>query len=78
MNDTTDMRIFQGEITTRVVADAAASPHTCAVVITPVGFGTQLPGLRAAITGAGYRLAHAYGYDRELWLRPCAGAKVSG
>jgi hypothetical protein len=76
MNDTTDMRIFQGGITTRVVADAAASPRTCAVVITPVGFGAQLPGVRAAISAVGYRLAHAYGRDRELWLRPCLGAPV--
>jgi len=76
MNDTTDMRIFQGGITTGVVAAAAASPRTCAVVITPVGFGAQLQGLRAAITAVGYRLAHAYGRDRELWLRPCPGATM--
>jgi 4-amino-4-deoxy-L-arabinose transferase-like glycosyltransferase len=71
MNDTTDMRIFQGGLTTRVVADAAASAHTCAVVITPVGFGRQLSGLRDAIAAVGYHLAYAYGHDRELWLRPC-------
>jgi 4-amino-4-deoxy-L-arabinose transferase-like glycosyltransferase len=71
MNDTTDMRVFQGGITTAVVADAAVSAHTCAVVITPGGFGVQLPGVRAAITDAGYHLAHAWGNDRELWLRPC-------
>ena len=71
MNDTTDMRVFQGELTTPVIAAAAASGHVCAVVITPVGFGTLLPGLRDALTRVGYRLAHAYGRDRELWLRPC-------
>ena len=76
MNGTTDMRIFQGGITTRIVADAAASPRTCAVVITPGGFGTQLPGLREAIATVGYGLAHAYGRDRELWLRPCPDANV--
>jgi hypothetical protein len=74
MNDTTDMRIFQRELTTQVVTHAAASTHTCAIVITPVGFGTQLSGLRAAITAVGYHLAHAYGHDRELWLRPCTNA----
>jgi hypothetical protein len=71
MNDTTDMRVFQGELTTRIVADAAASARTCAVVITPGGFGTQLVGLRDAIAAVGYHLAYAYGHDRELWLRPC-------
>ncbi|MDQ1433947.1 MAG: hypothetical protein QOF59_763 [Actinomycetota bacterium] len=71
MNDTTDMRVFQGQLTTGVVAEAAASAHTCAVVITPGGFGVQLAGLRSAIAAVGYRLAHAYGPDRELWLRPC-------
>jgi hypothetical protein len=71
MNDTTDMRVFQHSITTRTFAAAAAAPKTCAVVITPVGFGAQLPGVRAAIAAVGYRLAHAYGRDRELWLRPC-------
>jgi hypothetical protein len=78
MNDTTDMRVFQGSITTRVVAYAAATPHTCAVVITPIGFGTQLKGLRAAITALGYQLAHAYGHDRELWLRPCTNPAPRG
>jgi 4-amino-4-deoxy-L-arabinose transferase-like glycosyltransferase len=72
MNDTTDMRVFQGGITTENVAEAAVSAHTCALVITPGGFGVQLPGLRAALTDAGYRLARAWGNDRELWLRPCA------
>jgi hypothetical protein len=71
MNDTTDMRVFQGQITTRVVAEAAASARTCAVVITPGGFGVQLLGLRSAISAVGYHLAHAYGPDRELWLRRC-------
>jgi hypothetical protein len=71
MNDTTDMRVFQGQLTTGVVADAAASARTCAVVITPGGFGVQLRGLRTAITAVGYHLAHAYGPDRELWLRTC-------
>jgi hypothetical protein len=71
MNDTTDMRVFQGELTTGVVAAAAASPRVCAVVITPVGFGTQLRGLRDALRTVGYRLERAYGRDRELWLRPC-------
>jgi hypothetical protein len=72
MNDTTDMRVFQGSLTTRVVADAAATTPTCAVVITPIGFGTQLKGLRPALSALGYRLARAYGHDRELWLRRCA------
>jgi hypothetical protein len=27
--------------------------------------------LRGALTAVGYRLVHAYGRDRELWLRPC-------
>jgi hypothetical protein len=71
MNDTTDMRVFQGGITTEVVAAAALSGHTCAVVITPGGFGVQLPGVRAAIGSEGYHLARAWGNDRELWLRPC-------
>jgi hypothetical protein len=71
MNDTTDMRVFQGELTASVIEHAAASTRACAVVITPVGFGAQIPGIRAAITAVGYRLAHAYGHDRELWLRRC-------
>jgi hypothetical protein len=71
MNDTTDMRVFQGKLTTSVIEHAAASTRTCAVVITPVGFGTQLPGIRAALSAVGYHLAHAYGHDRELWLRRC-------
>jgi hypothetical protein len=74
MNDTTDMRIFQGSITTSVVAEAAASTHACAVVITPGGFGVQLPGLRPAIASLGYGLAYAYEPDREVWLRPCLDA----
>jgi hypothetical protein len=74
MNDTTDMRIFQGSITTPIVAEAAASAHVCAVVITPGGFGVQLPGLRPAISALGYRLAYAYEPDREVWLRPCIDA----
>jgi hypothetical protein len=72
MNDTTDMRVFQGQLTTHIVAHAAATTQNCAVVITPIGFGTQLVGLRPALIGVGYRLAHAYGHDRELWLKhPC-------
>jgi hypothetical protein len=71
MNDTTDMRVFLGSLPTAVVARAAASARTCAVVITPGGFGNQLAGLRTAIAAEGYHLAHAYGHDRELWLRPC-------
>ena len=77
MNDTTDMRVFQGGITTRAVADAAASARTCAVVITPGGFGIQLSGLRDAIAAEGYHLARAYGHDRELWLRPCSTSRAS-
>jgi hypothetical protein len=74
MNDTTDMRIFQGSITTAIVAEAAAAAHVCAVVITPGGFGVQLPGLRPAIAALGYRLAYAYEPDREVWLRACVDA----
>jgi hypothetical protein len=72
MNDTTDMRVFQGQLTTRVVADAAATTQNCAVVLSPNGFGTQLVGIRPALEAVGYRLAHAYGRSRELWLKdPC-------
>ncbi len=69
MNDTTDMRVFQGQLTTRVVTQAAATTQNCAVVITPIGFGTQLVGIRPALQAVGYQLAHAYGHDRELWLK---------
>jgi hypothetical protein len=69
MNDSTDMRVFQHTLTTHDIVVAAARPRMCAVVITPVGFGTLLPDLRHALQHAGYELAHAYGRDRELWLR---------
>ena len=72
MNDTTDMRVFQGSITTRTVAVAAASPRNCAVVVTPGGWGVQLAGLRPALEADGYALAHAYRdatHARDLWLR---------
>ena len=79
MNDTTDMRVFQGSITTATVAVAAASPRNCAVVITPGGFGVQLAGLAPAIAAEGYFLAHAYRdgtHARDLWLRtPCTARR---
>lgn len=69
MSDTTDMRVFQGSLTTPDIIATDA----CAVVITPAGFGTLLPDLRDALRTEHFTLQRAYGADREFWRKPIEG-----
>lgn len=71
MNDVSKKRIDQGLLTTGDVVAAARAPGTCAVVVWTFRFGSLLPGLRAGLAGAGYRLAREYAPHRELWQREC-------
>lgn len=68
-NDTTDMRVFQHELTTSVLVHTATRPETCAVVISPSGFAVLLPGIRSALARAGYHVVPGIGSSRELWER---------
>jgi len=70
MNDTSEKRIDQHLLTTATVADAAAGPRVCAVVVWTPRFGRELPGLPAALRRAGLVPADRYGNGRVLWLRP--------
>jgi hypothetical protein len=70
LNDASIKRIEQGMITTERVADAAARPDVCAVVIWSTRYGKELPGLTDALVEEGYEEAAAYGGVRALWLKP--------
>ncbi len=72
LNDNAQARIYQHLLTTQMVADGAAEPKTCAVVMWSRRFSRNLPGLRDALRTQGY-VQHVYGTDKELWLKPaCA------
>ena len=72
LNDNAQARIYQHLLTTKMVADGAAEPKTCAVVMWSRRFSRNLPGLRDALRAQGY-VQHVYGTDKELWLKPaCA------
>jgi hypothetical protein len=77
MNDSSIKRIAQDSLTTESVAKAAAEPGTCAVVIWSTRFGRELPGLRDALAGVGYRLQERYAVNRELWTKPDCLAAVT-
>jgi hypothetical protein len=70
MNDASVKRIDQHLLTTAMVAHAAADSRVCAVVVWSARFGSDLPGLPAALEHDGLRVAHTYGGRRALWLRP--------
>ncbi len=73
MNDISKMRFDQGLLTTSDIVNAARDTDTCAVAIWTFRFGSLAAGLRDALRGAGYTLAHAYSPGHELWLKtPCA------
>ena len=57
-----------------MVADGAAEPKTCAVVMWSRRFSRNLPGLRDALQAQGY-VQHVYGINKELWLK--RGLRVS-
>jgi hypothetical protein len=72
MNDASAKRIAQKSLTTRSVADAAATTPNCAVVIWSARFGDTLPGLREALAREGYRQTLRFRENRELWVKePC-------
>ncbi len=70
MNDASVKRIDQHLLTTAMLGKAATDPHVCAVVVWSTRFGRDLPGLPAALRGAGLEIAHTYGGVKALWLRP--------
>jgi hypothetical protein len=69
LNDPSVKRIDQGLLTTDMVADAAADPRVCAVVVWSARFAHDLPGLADRLRADGL-VPHSYGGDRVLWLRP--------
>jgi 4-amino-4-deoxy-L-arabinose transferase-like glycosyltransferase len=70
LNDPSVKRIDQHLLTTASVAGAASDPRVCAVVVWSSRFGRDLPGLPAALRGAGLVEADRYSGLRALWLRP--------
>lgn len=70
LNDTSIKRIDQGQITTATVADAAAEPDVCGVVVWSNRFGDELPGLPDALRDAGLTVVRTWPRDRALWLKP--------
>jgi len=69
LNDPSVKRIDQGLLTTDMVADAAADPRVCAVVVWSARFARDLPGLADRLRADGL-LPQSFGGDRVLWLRP--------
>ncbi len=69
LNDPSVKRIDQGLLTTDVVADAAADPRVCAVIVWSPRFGEDLPGLPGRLRAGGLE-PRSFGDDRTLWLRP--------
>jgi len=69
LNDPSIKRIDQGSLTTDMVADAAADPRVCAVVVWSPRFARELPGLPDRLAVAGLE-PRSFGGDRTLWLRP--------
>jgi len=78
LNDASIKRINQGQITTEVVARAAAEPDVCAVVVWSYRFGGELPGLPDALLDVGYERAREWPRDRVLWLKPACRAPATG
>jgi hypothetical protein len=70
LNDASIKRIEQGMITTDTIAEAAARREVCAVAIWSNRYGTELPGLPAALTRLGYEKVEGFGGVRSLWLEP--------
>jgi len=69
MNDVSIMRLFQGTLSARSIAAAAATPKNCAVAIWTTRFNAFTPGLRDALRGVGYYRAREYAPGKELWLK---------
>jgi hypothetical protein len=69
LNDPSIKRIDQKLLTTDMVADAAADPRVCAVVVWSPRFAQELPGLPDRLAAAGLE-RRSFGGDRTLWLRP--------
>jgi hypothetical protein len=69
LNDPSQKRIDQKLLTTDMVADAAADPRVCAVVVWSPRFARELPGLAERLAADGLE-PRAFGGDRRLWLRP--------
>lgn len=78
LNDASVKRVRQGSITVGLIAEAAARPDTCAVVVWSRRYGAELPGLPEALADAGYVVAATFGGDtgvgpRTLYVDPaCA------
>jgi hypothetical protein len=69
LNDPSQKRIDQQLLTTDMVADAAADPRVCAVVVWSPRFARELPGLAERLAADGLE-PRVFGGDRTLWLRP--------
>jgi hypothetical protein len=69
LNDPSVKRIDQKLLTTDMVADAAADPRVCAVVVWSPRFGRDLPGLAGRLSADGLEPRPFRG-GRALWLRP--------
>ncbi len=69
LNDPSIKRIDQKLLTTDTVADAAADPRVCAVVVWSRRFARDLPGLADRLAAEGLE-PRSFGGDRTLWLRP--------
>jgi hypothetical protein len=69
LNDPSVKRIDQGLLTTDMVADAAADPRVCAVIVWSARFAHDLPGLADRLRAESLE-PQSFGGDRTLWLRP--------
>jgi hypothetical protein len=69
LNDPSAKRIAQGLITTDTVAEAAADPRVCAVIVWSPRFAQGLPGLPDRLAADGLE-PRSFAGDRTLWLRP--------
>ncbi|HUF83986.1 MAG TPA: hypothetical protein VMQ81_05265, partial [Acidimicrobiia bacterium] len=71
--DASIKRIEQGQITTGVIAKAAAADDVCAVLVWDDRYG-DLPGLPERLADEGYRATARYGGPRVLYARDdCPG-----
>ncbi|HET9730825.1 MAG TPA: glycosyltransferase family 39 protein, partial [Acidimicrobiia bacterium] len=68
LNDNSYARIQGGLLTTPMLAQGAAQPQTCGVIIWSFRFDRKLPGLREALTAAHYT-PRVFAPGHELWLK---------
>ena len=67
--DVSEKRVQQGQLTTRVVARAAASPRVCAVVVWSERRFGSLRGLPERLGDAGYEVVERFDAERVIYER---------